>query len=425
MGSSSGRDGFSHAESSAPRRGPQADVCAVHPFRVRDPTKSVRDASDRFPGPVQSRQRHPVDTAPVTALLDAALGDDTGRLVEAAEEELHRPLGLVSSSGATLGCAPPGRPGRQALAVAAAAARSGLVAPPGWDILKIERATGELGFLAAGARNGSDATVELDLVARLLAEHVERRELLRAHRTDFLRRLVREPIASPAEARRQAAEIGLCLAPAYWPAVLAWRHVPPRPEVVESVARHALAVPGALAVGFAGRLVLLHPPGGGPDWFEPAVIHARERSPAGGAQAVVAEAPAPLTALSDTVTALERLWRLGPRTDDAPLLDAGQFALDRLLADVVERRAGRAFVDELLAPLLAWDAGHGGNLAQVLEAGLDFPRHDHAARRCFMHRNTFRHRMRLATEVLGRDLDDPDVRLAVHVALKLRRVAAR
>jgi hypothetical protein len=38
-----------------------------------------------------------------------------------------------------------------------------------------------------------------------------------------------------------------------------------------------------------------------------------------------------------------------------------------------------------------------------------------------MHRNTFRHRLKQATDVLGDDLEDPDVRLAVHVALKLRR----
>ena len=39
-----------------------------------------------------------------------------------------------------------------------------------------------------------------------------------------------------------------------------------------------------------------------------------------------------------------------------------------------------------------------------------------------MHRNTFRHRAHQAREVLGHTLDDPNVRLAVHVALKLRRL---
>jgi len=307
------------------------------------------------------------------------------------------------------------------------------VAPPGWEIVRIAR-NGALGFLAVGqGGNGGRADretlstvagsgpVSVELVARLLAEQIERRELARAHRADFVRRLVREPVAEPAEARRQAADMGLALAAAYWPAVLAWRHVPPKPEAVEAIARHAHAVAGALAVGLAGRLVLLHPAGEPPTWFETAVEHARRLSPAGGAQAVAAGRPAGLAKLSEAVAELEALWRLGPRRDDAPVLQAEQFALDRLLAQAVDRRAASAFVDAQLGALLAYDAEHGGDLAHVLEAGLDFPRHDVAARRCFMHRNTFRHRMRLATSVLGRDLDDPDVRLAVHLALKLRR----
>jgi DNA-binding PucR family transcriptional regulator len=41
-----------------------------------------------------------------------------------------------------------------------------------------------------------------------------------------------------------------------------------------------------------------------------------------------------------------------------------------------------------------------------------------------MHRNTFRHRLGKARELLGDDLTDPKTRLAVHVALKLRRTPA-
>ena len=41
-----------------------------------------------------------------------------------------------------------------------------------------------------------------------------------------------------------------------------------------------------------------------------------------------------------------------------------------------------------------------------------------------MHRNTFRHRLHQTAEVLGATLDDPDERLAVHVALKLQRLLA-
>jgi hypothetical protein len=39
-----------------------------------------------------------------------------------------------------------------------------------------------------------------------------------------------------------------------------------------------------------------------------------------------------------------------------------------------------------------------------------------------MHRNTFRHRLREAEALLGDDPSDPDARLAVHVALRLRKL---
>jgi DNA-binding PucR family transcriptional regulator len=74
---------------------------------------------------------------------------------------------------------------------------------------------------------------------------------------------------------------------------------------------------------------------------------------------------------------------------------------------------------------LASDGEYHGDLVAVLEVALDYPQHEQAAQRCSMHRNTFRHRLRMATQVLGHDLKHPDVRLAMHVALNLRRMIGR
>jgi DNA-binding PucR family transcriptional regulator len=41
-----------------------------------------------------------------------------------------------------------------------------------------------------------------------------------------------------------------------------------------------------------------------------------------------------------------------------------------------------------------------------------------------MHRNTFRRHMTQALELVDADLEDPDDRLTLHVALKLRRLLA-
>jgi DNA-binding PucR family transcriptional regulator len=97
------------------------------------------------------------------------------------------------------------------------------------------------------------------------------------------------------------------------------------------------------------------------------------------------------------------------------------YALDRLLARTADTPEASDFVRQQIGPLIGWDRQHQGDLLTVLEAGLDIPRHEEAAAHCFMHRNTFRHRFRHATTILGDGLEDPDVRLAVHVALKLRR----
>lgn len=357
----------------------------------------------------------------VRSLVDAALrGDDPERLVEAASHELRTPVGLVSRAGYPLGCAPRDDDGRRALAVAEAAARAGLIAPPGWQIVPVSGGSFELGFLAVGA----DAEPALlDLVVALLAEQLHRGELLRAQAAAFARRLVSEPEFGVPRARREAAKLGLVLADAYWPAVLAWRNAAPRAHVVEAIEREASG-DAALTVRRGAGMVLLHP--GAREvahaWFERVVACARRLAPAAGPQAVAADAGVELPALSACVSELEALSRLGPRAEQLPVLSVRQYALDRLLMRAVAHQESRTFVLEQIGSLISWDREHHSDLLTVLEAALDYPLHEQAAHRCYMHRNTFRHRLRVATEILGHDLEDPDVRLATHVALKLHKV---
>jgi DNA-binding PucR family transcriptional regulator len=201
----------------------------------------------------------------------------------------------------------------------------------------------------------------------------------------------------------------------------------PRPDVAERIRRKApLEVPGALTATVEGHVVLLHPDGtgNGPPvtWFEEVVARVRTLAPSTRAQAIAAQAPVEPGELRAQVTHLLRLSRLGSRAEGGPpVVFAERYALDRLLWDHVAAADARGFVDERLGALIAWDREHRSDLLRVLEAALDFPRHDRAASRCYMHRNTFRNRLKQATDLLGDDLDDPDVRLAVHVALKLRR----
>lgn len=86
-----------------------------------------------------------------------------------------------------------------------------------------------------------------------------------------------------------------------------------------------------------------------------------------------------------------------------------------LLAD----DAVRAFSDGLLRALREHDATGRGDLVASLRAWLS--RHgqwDAAAADLGVHRHTLRYRMRRVEEILGRSLDDPDVRMELWLALK-------
>jgi sugar diacid utilization regulator len=373
---------------------------------------------------------------PLTLLVGVAVhSDDSARLVADASLRSQRPLALVGQHGEPLGYAPEGAEGRRALAVAHAAAHNRLVDAAGWSIVPIRRGASPLGFLAIGTRQVNDAgtRVLLDVLPELVAEQLQRVALRRAQRAAFVRRLLSDRRFGAAEARREARGLGVDLAEAYWPAILTWHGITPPGSVAEDLARDALSLAdGSLTAVSSRRIVLLHPrrAGGGGDarpldWMREIVRRARELAPSFPAQAIVGDAAVELGAVSAEVAELDALRRLGPRVEGERLLvSAREYALERLFWDNLDGSAARRFVDEQLGPLIDWDREHRTDLLSVLEAELDFPRHDQAARSCFMHRNTFRHRVHQARDVLGDRLEDPDVRLAVHVALKLRRLLA-
>jgi sugar diacid utilization regulator len=384
-------------------------------------------------GPVEAASTAGDSLGPLASLIHLAVDtDDSERLAAAAANALARPVAVVDPAGDRLACLPDGPEGERALTVARAAARNGLIAAPAWSIVPIEHSGTLLGHLVIGADGQDDAvqSTVCDLLPALLADQLQRVALLRAHRAAFVRRLASDTRFAPGQARRDAAELGLELADAYWPALLAWRNAVPPVAIIETVERDARAqAPRSLAASLDGRMVLLYPgeasreEAGG--WLGEIVAHARTLAPASRARAIAKDGAVGLPGLGAAVEELETLRRLGGRgADERPLQWARQFGLERLLRDHVGGAVARRFVEEQIGPLIAWDREHRTGLVAVLEAALDHPRHDEAARRCFMHRNTFRHRLRQATGVLGDPLEDPDSRLAVHLALKLRRLPA-
>jgi hypothetical protein len=87
----------------------------------------------------------------------------------------------------------------------------------------------------------------------------------------------------------------------------------------------------------------------------------------------------------------------------------------------LDARQAATFIEHRLAAVVAYDREHGTDLQGVLELALDHPHRNEAADAAFMHRNTFRRQLDRALRLLGVDLGCPEERLALHLALKLRR----
>ncbi|SCK33431.1 PucR family transcriptional regulator [Streptomyces sp. WMMB 322] len=106
------------------------------------------------------------------------------------------------------------------------------------------------------------------------------------------------------------------------------------------------------------------------------------------------------------------------RRRGAPLVEHEDVAAGSVLPLLADD-AVRAFADGLLRSLRDHDANGRGDLVASLRAWLS--RHgqwDAAAADLGVHRHTLRYRMRRVEEILGRSLDDPDVRMELWLALK-------
>ncbi len=115
----------------------------------------------------------------------------------------------------------------------------------------------------------------------------------------------------------------------------------------------------------------------------------------------------------------ERLFGAGQLTR---LQDLGVY---QLLVALQRSPALRDFYQELLGPLVEYDQRKGGDLLHTLEAYLNTQSSpSETAVRLHLHRNTVLYRLRRIRELLGRDLDDPEQRLALQLALRARRVLA-
>ncbi|GAA0428494.1 PucR family transcriptional regulator [Streptomyces luteireticuli] len=179
-------------------------------------------------------------------------------------------------------------------------------------------------------------------------------------------------------------------------------------DAVETAASRAAEA--VLAVPEGERLVVLAPDGGA------AVAACTEFTESGGV-VLGLSAPAGPSAAAAAFRQAEQALAVARRRGRVLVEheDVAAGSVLPLLAD----DAVRAFADGLLRALRAHDATGRGDLVASLRAWLS--RHgqwDAAAADLGVHRHTLRYRMRRVEEILGRSLDDPDVRMELWLALK-------
>ena len=98
----------------------------------------------------------------------------------------------------------------------------------------------------------------------------------------------------------------------------------------------------------------------------------------------------------------------------------GDLGLYRLLFNIKEKQELLRFHEEMLGRLAAYDERTGSEMVSTLAAYFETKYSPtEAAERMHLHRNTFIYRLHRIREITGLDLDDPETRLALHLALRI------
>jgi PucR family transcriptional regulator, purine catabolism regulatory protein len=109
----------------------------------------------------------------------------------------------------------------------------------------------------------------------------------------------------------------------------------------------------------------------------------------------------------------------------ARTVDFGQLGIERLLFHLLGQPALARFATDVLGELVAYDVRHRGELVHTVEVFLNSNgNHVRAAQELHLHRNTLLYRLERAREILGRDLEHAETRLALQVALRSKGLVA-
>lgn len=118
-------------------------------------------------------------------------------------------------------------------------------------------------------------------------------------------------------------------------------------------------------------------------------------------------------ALLRTIRLIKEIRRNG---DGRYILEVNSWGLDSLLENPKLSEEMAAFASNLLEPLLTYDRNTKSQLTETFCLALTLGSYEEAARRLFVHANTVQYRMRRAKQILGRNPDLPEERVAMSLA---------
>lgn len=132
----------------------------------------------------------------------------------------------------------------------------------------------------------------------------------------------------------------------------------------------------------------------------------------------------PARTLADWPTAYEQAvqaMQLGERLKlTNQFVEFSSLGIYRLLYDLEYQASVRQFTDEIMRPLVEYDNQNRGSLVKTVEAYFDHHGNiSQTAESLFVHRNTLLYRMDRIQELTKLQLDQANMRLALHLSLKL------
>lgn len=112
--------------------------------------------------------------------------------------------------------------------------------------------------------------------------------------------------------------------------------------------------------------------------------------------------------------------QLGQRLKFNHMVEFNSLGIYQLLSHIEHLAPVQTFTQQIVGPLADYDRRHRGSLVETIDAY--FSHHANAsqtAESLFIHRNTLLYRLERIQELTGQDINQSDMRLALHLALKL------